>query len=339
VYAASGYGFGGQSQFALSDFLGDHSLYIAANVFSTSLEDLNALVLYNYLPRRWDYGVGIFHSKNYLSSTVTSLGEPLGRPRDFSEQNYGALFSAAYPFHRFQRIELGYLQSFVKRTFYDRDEFGQYFAAGTEFRSVSSPTVSLVGDNALFGYYGPVNGQRYTITYSPSFDWFANGVSYQTATVDMRRYIDLTHGYGLASRILAGASTGENAQVFRVGGFSTLRGYGDFDLVGSRVVILNNEFRFPFIHQLGLVGPVPVGVFNLRGVGFVDAGLVWNQGDPLRLTRVVNGATQLASPRLGFGTGIRSSVLYMILKLDVAWNTDLRYASNPHWYFSIGPEF
>ena len=339
VYAASGYGFGGQSQFALSDFLGDHSVYIAANVFSTSLEDLNALVLYNYLPKRWDLGVGVFHSKNYLSSTVTSLGEPLGRPRDFSERNYGALFSAAYPFHRFQRLEVGFLQSFVERVFYDRDEFGTYFAAGTEFRSVSSPTVSLVGDNSLFGYYGPVNGQRYTMTYSPAFPWFENGVSYQTGTIDMRRYIDLTHGYTFATRILAGASAGKQAQVFRVGGFSTLRGYDDFSLVGSRVVILNNEFRFPFIHQLGLVGPVPVGVFNLRGVGFVDAGMVWNEGDPLRLSHVVNGSPRLVSPRLGFGTGIRSSVFYMILKLDVAWNTDLNFTSSPHWYFSIGPEF
>jgi outer membrane protein assembly factor BamA len=314
-------------------------VYIAADVFSTSLDDLNALVLYNYLPRRTDFSVGLFHSKNYLNSSVTSLGEPLGRPRDFSERNYGGLFSAAYPIHRYQRVELGYLQSFVERTFYDRDEFGQYFAAGTEFRSVSSPSVSLVGDNALFGYYGPVNGERYTITYAPSFDWFANGVSYQTVTLDTRHYLDLTHGYGFATRILAGASSGPNAQVFRVGGFSTLRGYDDFSLVGSRVVILNNEFRFPFIHQLGLVGPVPVGIFNLRGVGFVDAGLVWNQGDPLRLTRYINGSPRLESPRVGFGCGIRSSILYMILKLDVGWNTDLRDASSPHWYFSIGPEF
>ena len=110
-------------------------------------------------------------------------------------------------------------------------------------------------------------------------------------------------------------------------------------MVGSRVVILNNEFRFPFIHQLGLVGPVPVGNFNLRGVGFVDAGLVWNQGDPLRITRVIGGSPRLESPRMGFGCGIRSSIFYMIFKLDVAWNTDLRYTSSPHWYFSIGPEF
>jgi hypothetical protein len=228
----------------------------------------------------------------------------------------------------------------VKRTFYDRDEFGQYFAAGTEFRSVSSPTVSLVGDNALFGYYGPVNGQRYTITYSPSFDWFANGVSYQTATVDMRP-LHRSHARLRPSPAASwpGRAPERTRQVFRVGGFSTLRGYGDFDLVGSRVVILNNEFRFPFIHQLGLVGPVPVGVFNLRGVGFVDAAWCGTRATRCASTRVVDGATAARESELGFGSGVRSSIFYMILKLDVAWNTDLRYASKPHWYFSIGPEF
>ena len=338
-YAASGYGFGGQSQFALSDFLGDHSVYIAADIFSSSLDDLNALVLYNYLPKRWDFGAGIFHSKNYFSSSVTSLGEPLGRLRDFSERNYGAVVSASYPFHRFQRAEVNFGQTFVERVFYERDEFGQYFAGGSEFRSVTSPSISLIGDNALFGYYGPVNGQRYNISFAPAFSWFANGVSYQTVTVDARRYFDLTHGYTFANRVLVGLSDGSGAQVFRVGGFSTLRGYQDLTLQGSRVVIMNTEIRFPFIHQLGLVGPVPIGNFNLRGIGFLDMGVVWNKADPVRLTRVINGSPRLESGRLGFGAGIRSSIYFLILKLDVGWASDLHGTSQPRWHFSIGPEF
>ena len=338
-YAASGYGFGGQSQFALSDFLGDHSVYIAADIFSSSLDDLNALVLYNYLPRRLDFGAGIFHWKNYFSSSVTSLGEPLGRLRDFSERNYGAVVSASYPFHRFQRVEFNFGQTFVERVFYEKDEFGQYFRSGTDFRSVTSPSISLVGDNALFGYYGPVNGQRYNLSFAPAFAWFPNGVSYQTVTLDARRYLDLTRGYTFANRVLVGLSDGNDAQVFRVGGFSTLRGFGDFNLQGSRVVIVSNEIRFPFIRQLGLVGPVPIGNFNLRGVGFADAGVIWNKGEPVRMTRVVDGARRLDSAKLGFGVGVRSSIYFLILKLDVGWASDLHSASEPRWHFSIGPEF
>ncbi|HEY2955701.1 MAG TPA: hypothetical protein VGK89_10685 [Candidatus Eisenbacteria bacterium] len=338
-YAASGYGFGGNSQFVLSDFLGDHNLFIATDVFSSSLEDLNALVIYNYLRKRWNYGAGVFHFKNYFTSSVTTLGEPLGRLRDFSERNYGLLLSAAYPFDRFHRLEFNFSQIFVERVFYEQDAFGDFFRSGSEFRSVSSPSVSLIGDNSLFGYYGPVNGQRYNLSYSPSFPWFENGLAYQTVTLDGRRYWDMTHGYTFAGRVLAGASEGTGAQIFRVGGFSTLRGYSDFDLQGSRVAIVNAEFRFPFIQQLGLVGPVPIGFFNLRGAVFGDAGVVWNPGDKLRLTHVVEGTRRLDDPKLGFGVGVRSSVYFLIFKLDAAWNTDLHGASQPRWHFSIGPEF
>jgi outer membrane protein assembly factor BamA len=270
---------------------------------------------------------------------VTTLGEPLGRLRDFSERNYGLLLSAAYPFDRFHRVELNFSQIFVERVFYERDLFGDFFRSSSEFRSVSSPSVSLIGDNALFGYYGPVNGQRYNLSFSPSFAWFENGLAYRTVTVDVRRYWDLTHGYTIAGRVLGGMSDGTGGQIFRVGGFSTLRGYSDFDLQGSRVAILNAEIRFPFIQQLGLVGPVPVGIFNLRGAVFGDAGLIWNQGDELRLTHTVEGTRRLDDPKVGFGVGVRSAIYFLILKLDAAWNTDLHGASQPRWHFSIGPEF
>src|SRR5207247_9552458 len=86
-YAASGFGFVGSTQFVFSDFLGDHNLFVATDIFSSSLEETNALAIYNYLPRRWDLAFGMFHFKNYFSSTVTTLGEQLGRPRLLSEPN------------------------------------------------------------------------------------------------------------------------------------------------------------------------------------------------------------------------------------------------------------
>jgi outer membrane protein assembly factor BamA len=97
--------------------------------------------------------------------------------------------------------------------------------------------------------------------------------------------------------------------------------------------------RFPFIQQLGLVGPVPLGNFNLRGAVFSDAGMVWNSGDPLRLSVVDATGRHLASPDLSFGVGIRSFVLFALIKLDVAWRTDLSTVARPLWHFSIGPEF
>ena len=338
-FYASTLGVVGQSQFVFSDFLGNHNLYIATDVFSDNLAETNALVIYNYLPRRTDLGVGIFHFKNYYSSEVTPLGEQLGTPRLFSERNYGALISASYPFDRFRRMELGYTQMFVERTFFVEDANGLVYENGKEFRSVSSPSVSFVGDNALFGYYGPVNGQRYNLSLSPSFALFDKGLSYRTATLDLRRYWDLTRGNTFAGRLLGGVSAGRDPQSFQIGGFSTVRGYPDFDILGSRIAIANAEFRFPFIQQLGLVGPLPLGIFNLRGAGFLDLGLAWNEGESPRISQVVNGTRRLDDLMMGFGTGIRTALYFFIVKLDVAWRTDLADVSQPRWHFSIGPEF
>src|SRR5262249_39026152 len=70
---ASGFGVVGSTQLYLSDFLGDHNMLVAVDLFSASLEETNALLLYNYVPRRWGFETGVFHFKNYYSSRVTSL--------------------------------------------------------------------------------------------------------------------------------------------------------------------------------------------------------------------------------------------------------------------------
>jgi outer membrane protein assembly factor BamA len=323
----------------MSDFLGDRSLYIAADLSPGSLDETNALVMYSYLPRRWDLSGGMFHFKNYYQSRVTTLGEQLGSAQVFSERTFGALGQVSYPFDRFRRADFAFTQMFVQRTFYELDVLGDYVRGPSAYRSVTTPSVSLVGDNSLSGYYGPVNGSRYNLTYAPAFGIVSSSLAYQTVSFDYRKYWDLTSGYTFAFRTLDAASGGRDPQAFRVGGFSTLRGYPDFDLVGSRIAIVNAELRFPFIQQLGFVGPLPLGNMNLRGAIFSDAGLVWNPGDPLRLTTVDERGRHLASPDLSFGTGVRSFFLFALVKLDVAWKTDLRDISGPRWHFSIGPEF
>lgn len=338
IIAATGYGYAGNTQFSFTDFLGNHNLYIATDLLGGSLEETNALAIYSYLPRRWDFSAGAFHFKNYYSGRVTTLGEQLTSPRQFSERNFGALATMAYPMDRFHRIEFNYTQMFVERKFYEPNDLGDYVVVQRQYRSVSSPSISLVGDNTLFGYYGPVNGQRYNVTYSPSFDWFPNGLEYHTATWDSRRYWDFTHGYTFVTRTLMGFSGGRDPQVFRVGGFSTLRGYSDYDLLGTRLAIANVELRFPFIQQLGLVGPVPIGVFNLRGVAFADGGVIWNDDRPLEWKPLRTAVQPHNGFATGFGGGIRTAVAFMILKLDVAWSTDFVGVSAPRYYFSIGPE-
>ena len=339
ILAATGFGFLGSAAVALSDFLGDQQVYLAADLFGGPLEETNALLRYSYLPGRWDFSAGLFHLKNYYSARVTGTGEALGSPRLFSERSFGAMLEASRPFDRFRRLDLSLTQMIVERTF-----FGWEAASGREtserrHESVSSPALSLVGDNALWGTTGPVNGGRTNLTYSPSYAWLSNGLAYQTVTLDTRRYWDLTHGYTLAARVLAGRSDGHDAQSFFVGGFSTLRGFPHYELSGTRVAIANAEVRFPFIERLGVVGPVPLGGLDLRGVMFADAGLVWNRGERLRFVQSRGGVRRLDSPYLGFGVGARTNLGFIVLKLDAAWQTDLASVGRPRWEFSTGPEF
>lgn len=337
--AASSYGFAGSTQIAFSDFLGDHSLYFAGNVFSNSIQDANALLIYSVLPHRLDWNVGAFHFKNFFQSRVTSLGEQLTSAQLFSERTFGALAGVSYPFDRFRRVEAQFTQMFVDEQFFEVLASGDIVRANRKFRSVSSPSLSLVGDNSLFGEFGPVNGGRWNLTYSPSLPLFPKALSYQTVTFDRRRYWDLSHRYSFAFRALGGTSSGRDPQAFRIGGFSTLRGFPDFSLIGTHLAMANLELRFPFIENLGVVGPLPIGNLRLRGALFADLGMVWNGDTRPRFWGVDERGRHLTDTHFAFGTGIRSWLLGLPMKLDVAWATDLQATRSPRWHFSIGPEF
>jgi len=53
----------------------------------------------------------------------------------------------------------------------------------------------------------------------------------------------------------------------------------------------------------------------------------------------VRRGRHLRDPHFAFGTGIRSWIIGLPMKLDVAWATDLDQIKRPRWHFSIGPEF
>jgi len=330
----------GATQIALSDFLGDRRIDLTVGLYSNSLSDANVLAVYNYLPRRLDWSIAGFHYKDYFQSRVTSLGEEFTSTRLFSDRNYGVAIGTSYPTSRFHRYEVQMVQKFVDRTFFE-DQGGGFIAeAGHERRSVSALTLSTIGDYTLWGYYGPVNGRRYNLSFQQALPVSGQSLQYYTATMDWRRYFDLTHDYSFAFRLLGGYSDGPNPQTFRIGGFNTLRGWDDFSLYGTRIAVSNFEFRFPFISQLGLVGPLPLGWFNVRGAGFVDTGFHWNKGDDLVVSRIgIDGKRRFQDLRFDFGTGIRTYLFYVPLRVDVAWKWNYQRVSDPRWQVVLGQEF
>lgn len=339
VVAATGFGFAGTTSILFSDFLGDRNLYVATDLFPGSLEETNAIAMYSYLPGRWDWGAGAFHFKNYLNGRVTTLGEQLSSAQFFSERNFGGLLQASIPRDRFRRLDVQMTQFWVERTFYDEPAPGYFVEGAKDYRSVTSPSLSVVGDNSLSSYYGPVNGGRYNLTFAPALRTSRSSLEYRTLTADVRRYWDLTSGYTWAMRGLAAASWGPNPQAFRLGGFANLRGIPDYSLLGTRALFFSQELRFPFIQQLGLVGPLPLGSFNLMGVMFTDVGMAWNEHDPLRFSTSGPKGWQLKDPIVTFGVGARSYVWFALMKVDVAWRTNGPYSWSPRWHVSLGPNF
>jgi Tol biopolymer transport system component len=336
----SAFGFGGNTEISLSDFLGNHRFYIASDFFS-SVEETDVLAVYYYLPRRLDLGVGVFHYKSYYYSRTTTLGEEFSEEKYFSDRNYGFMALASYPFGKFQRVDLDLTHLSVDRVFYEYDpDFGVFYEVSARTRRMLSPGITFVGDTVKWGIYGPASGSRWAISYSAGLDISDESMAFRTVWTDLRKYIRVARGYSFAFRVVGAYSDGRDAQRFFAGGPYTLRGYEDFEFVGTRVVFVNNEFRFPFIDRLGFVWPLPIGLRNIKGVLFFDVGAAWSDDERFKPFSKVGGFHM--DPNYGgasLGTGLRTGLAFMILKVDFAWRTDFDQVSGYRTHVSIGGEF
>jgi Tol biopolymer transport system component len=336
----SAYGFGGSTEFSLSDFLGNHRIYVASDFFS-SIEETDILGIYYYLPRRLDLGVGGFHYKNYYYSRTTALGEEFSEEKYFSERNYGLLLLASYPFGKFNRVELDFTHLTVDRQFYEYDPYtGNFYPTESGTKRVLSPGITFVGDTVQWGMFGPVAGSRWALAYSSALKVSDKNMDFRTTWADLRKYFRVARGYSFAFRLVGAMSDGTDAQRFFAGGPYTLRGYEDFQFTGTRVVFLNSEFRFPFIERVGFVWPLPVGLTNIEGILFFDIGAAWSDDKRFRPFTDIHGFhmdTKYGGAALG--TGIRTNLSFIIIKLDFAWRSDLNEVAGYRTHVSIGGEF
>ncbi len=336
----SAFGFAGSTVISISDFLGNDRFVIMGDIFAGSLDETNVFAYYYYLPKRWDYGLGVFHYKSYYFTRVSSLGEVYSEARRFADRNVGLSGLASYPFNRFKRVDFDMTAVVIDRTFFAQDQFGYLYPVGSEMRSVTAPSATYVSDTSLLGYYGPVDGTRYSFYATAALPILPRGLQYTTLALDWRKYYYLGGDYQFAMRLRGIRSMGRDAQVFEAGGFSTIRGYEDFSLRGTNVTFSNLELRFPFINAFGVVGPLPIGFLNLRGAAFADFGAVWTRDDTFRLTETnANGTREARSLLMSSGVGVRSSLGFVLLRLDVAWPYDFEDWGRPRYHFSLSPQF
>lgn len=332
---SSGYGFSGAAEIAVSDILGNHRFYLASDFFS-SIESSNFYGVYEHLANRVNYSIGIYNFKEYYYSERTQLGEDLGEKRYFTERSYGVSAGLAYPMSKFTRVELDLSALTVDRRFAEENEEGQIQLTDEGVkRSLFIPSVRLVNDTTLWGEIGPLGGGRSSIVLSRAWEP-QGGFEYLTAIADVRRYARIGTRHSLALRLLAARSSMENAQTFYMGGVNTLRGFNDFEFRGHNLAVASIEFRYPFIDRLEIASPIPIAIWGLRGVAFMDAGAAWDES--FRGVRD-DGGRRLKDLKASIGVGVRMRLAFLVLRLDRAWPTDFRETGAGKTHFALGAEF
>jgi Tol biopolymer transport system component len=334
-------GLGASTQISLSDILGNHRIYLATDYIS-SLSNSDILALYYYLARRTDFGIGLFHYRQYYFSSITPLGEEFSTDRYFSTRNYGAVALASYPFTRFLRVEGDMSYITVERTDYVYDpQEDVLFAEGPITTSrVVAPTASLIHDNAVYGYYGPVSGSRWQLSYTQGLRLTRSDRRFNAMSADLRTYVPLGRQYSIALRGVGAMSNGPEAQSYFIGGPYTLRGYDFFDFRGTRIAFTNLEFRYPFVRRLDLDFPLKMSLRGIGGVAFLDAGSAWHAGEsPVLFERGPDGKTRLKDLHASYGAGLRAGVAFFLVHLDFAWRLHLDRSSRMKTQLTIGEEF
>ncbi len=348
------FGVMGNTLMMFSDMMGDHSIVFYTDLY-LDLRNSNYNLMYFYQPRLTDYGIGI-----YNQSYMFTQSGVIGNSWTFIPtrlRNYGVQLMASRPISKFFRVEanaayqklsIEYLQS-------------QYSEWDEGFNSVRF-NLNLIKDTVLWKYIGPFEGDRGSLSLSYSPPSVADH-SFITVVGDYRRYFRPNKEVSFALRLGGGFSEGPNPEGFYLGGIpnwinrdfaggyirnnindifytrwvDALRGSDFYELFGNRYALVNAELRFPFVRNLNIGYPISLGLRNVMGAFFYDAGAAWINSDFEYYARDDDtSGRKLGDFRNAFGTGVRLVLGYFLLRYDVAWGNDAGDILPPKHYFSLG---
>jgi hypothetical protein len=362
---------GGGASLYFSDLLGNHNLVTGLNV-QGSLKDVNALVAYQNLAHRLNWGVVAqqtpYVTGGFVEGTSTIDGEPALVDQELLERQTNRDFygMVAYPFNQVQRAEL---QAGFSNISFDRELRTTAFSfltgdqivddkvdlpAGSDI-NLGVASAALVYDNSFSGATGPILGQRYRIEISPT----VGSLGYVGGLVDYRRYFMPVRPFTFATRLLHYGRYGSGGEDSRLqplflGYPGLVRGYsyGSFNasecrptasdpngcpvfdqLLGSRIVVASAELRFPLLGVLG-IGSGYYGAFPIDFAIFGDGGLAWDsQNEP----SVLGSGTR--DPVFSAGAGLRINLLgFAVAEVDLVHPFD-RPDKGWVWQFELQPGF
>lgn len=286
------------AQFLVSDMLGDHVLYMGIAAVQSSdlrrlIDSFSGQLLYLNLSRRLNYGGGIARYKGRYRDVAFNI---------YDEETYGGSFIARYPFSKYRRLELQLGLEYSRRVdVEDACEEGIFCATRrrdprdlTRSGIISTNLLSFVKDNTLWLPTGPIDGSRYNLTaglatcfacerpsaIDSTLSDHGTLLEHWLVTADLRRYFRITLQSAYAVRLYGYVSDGAIPGRAILGGPHRLRGYPFFSLAGSRVWLLNQEYRFPLLQGWALSFPFgDVRFPGIQGALFADVGSSWLEGD------------------------------------------------------------
>ncbi len=350
------YGFQGVTQILYSDIMGNHQLFFQANL-QTDIRNSQFMAAYSYMPKIIDYNFSIFHSSAYLYSNPE--GEvPYAGNNLFRFRNYGLGVAASYPFDLFNRLEWGISWLNVsKENMLSPNQ-------GDKSRMLFVPEGKFVHDDVLWGYFAPHKGSRYFVGFKGAPKLGNDNIGFINIDFDYRKYIPIGNYFSFAMRGAAGASFGPDPQRYFVGGVDNwinrkfsysrlpfdnpedyafsqfvlpVRGWDISQIYGNKYFVTNIEFRFPMFQAL-VAGPVPILLQGVMGSFFFDMGAAWD--DNLVISKVArDGKRYFENILMSTGIGVRSYLLGLPVKMDIAWRNEYHNWSKPSYLFSLGFDF
>lgn len=342
------YGYQGVAQILFSDVMGNHQIYVEANLW-VDLKNSNILATYAYMPEVIDYFITGYHS------SILSFG--INYNYIFRYRNYGLRLEAQYPFSLFDRIEWGLdWINLSKENVTDQ-------SLPDVNRMLFMPKARYVYDDVLFGFMSPYQGSRFYVGFQGAPRFTDKGIGFMTISGDFRNYIPLFDYLTIASRFTGGASLGPNPQKFYLGGtdnwinrsFSNnslpfdapedflndfvmpLRGFDVNTISGDKFFLTNFELRFPLFQAL-LAGPIPILFRNIMGAFFFDMGGAW-YGDLKNFKSTTTDSQGNTIPNnllMSAGIGVRTFILGLPVKFDISWRNEYYSWSKPQYWFSLG---
>lgn len=132
---------------------------------------------------------------------------------------------------------------------------------------------------------------------------------------------------------------------------TNLRGFNQNARNGNSYAVLNSEIRWPVFQYLMKKNIRSDFVRNFMVVGFTDIGSAWVGINPFddenpQFTETIGQdpvtikVDYYRNPLVvGYGFGLRSTVLGYYLRFDVAWGNDSGITSGPKYYFSLTTDF